>query len=268
MEFTEKNKPIGIFDSGLGGLTVLKALKEAMPYENFIYLGDVARLPYGTKSKSIVTKYALTCVDFLLNKDVKAIVVACNTATASALDELKRVSPVPVFGVIDPGARSVLNLTKNKRVLVAATQGTVKSEAYSKIFNSLDSSILVREVACPLLVPLAEEGWWDHKITVEVISHYLKTHQSFEYDVLLLGCTHYPLLEESFKKFLPEHVSVTHGAGILAQDLSRLLSSKKQVSISLEECKTIFYSTDIVSEKNIIPSRLFGRKAVFQTINL
>ncbi|NBT59397.1 glutamate racemase, partial [bacterium] len=176
--------PIGVFDSGLGGLSVLKELALAMPHEEFVYLGDIARLPYGTKSRSVVSKYSISCANFLVRQGVKALVVACNTASALALDSLQKTLQIPVIGVIEPGVKAAIRLSKEsqqERVLVLATEGTVKSEAYLREFKNQGFQGKVEQLPCPLLVPLAEEGWFDHSVTREVIQLYLsslnKTHQ-------------------------------------------------------------------------------------------
>ncbi|MBY0371310.1 glutamate racemase, partial [bacterium] len=154
--------PIGVFDSGLGGLTVLRALKQALPSESFLYLGDVARLPYGTKSQAVVREYVRQCVDFLVPQPVKAVVIACNTASAMALESVE--APVPVLGVVRPGVEAGLRAAPRRAVLVLGTHATVKSEAYLRAFAEKEPGLRVEQLACPLLVPLAEEGWFDHPI--------------------------------------------------------------------------------------------------------
>lgn len=204
--------PIGVFDSGLGGLTVLKALREHLPSENFIYLGDVARLPYGSKSQAVVCEYARQCTRFLVGRNVKAVVIACNTASAMALEVLQKEMPVPVFGVILSGAQAGLAANQSpKSILVLATESAVRSEAYLKAFARLDPTQSVEQLACPLLVPLAEEGWFDHSVTQQVISHYLSTVDLHKTGTVVLGCTHFPLLEPSFRKVLPAHIALVHG---------------------------------------------------------
>lgn len=216
------SSPIGVFDSGLGGLTVLRVLLERFPRESFVYLADVARLPYGTKSTEVVTRYAERCLDVLLARDVKAVVVACNTATAAALPALQAKSPVPVWGVIDPGVRAALDVWKSGRLLVLGTAGTVASGAYDgKLLAARpDGKLTVR--ACPLLVPLAEEGWWDDAVTDEVIRRYVG--DVSDVDAVLLGCTHYPLLVPSFRRVLGPGVALVHGASPLADELAAELA--------------------------------------------
>jgi glutamate racemase len=238
------NAPIGVFDSGLGGLTVLSALREALPGESFVYLGDVARLPYGTKSASVVNAYSQNCLRLLESYGVKLLVVACNTATALALDPLQLSTPIPVVGVIEGGVRAAVDCTRNQRILVLATDATVKNEAYLREFNRQNFQGQVTQIACPLLVPLAEEGWWEHEVTAQVIRHYLEGIS--EYDTIVLGCTHYPLLEPSFRKVLPEDISLVHGGKVVAEQVRQILSEKKQLSSSGDSTIT-FLATDSVS---------------------
>ncbi len=222
--------PIGVFDSGLGGLTVLKALRDRLPSENFVYLGDVARLPYGTKSKAIVESYARQCAEFLLREPVKAIVIACNTASSMALEALRRELLVPVYGVVEPGVLAGLAARKNGGILVLGTEGTVKSEAYFKQFAVLAPETPVTQLACPLLVSLAEEGWFDHPITRQVIEHYLSQVALSQFDAIVLGCTHFPFLDPSFRKVLPDHLSTVHGGTGLAEMLRLDLIEKDLVN--------------------------------------
>jgi glutamate racemase len=215
--------PIGVFDSGLGGLTVLRALREKLPRENFLYLGDVARLPYGSKSQSVVREYARQCIRFLLGQKVKAVVIACNTASAMALDSLRDEIPVPLFGVVKPGVRA--GLEAGGGVLVLGTESTVKSEAYLKEFAAQNSATMVQQLACPLLVPLAEEGWFDHTVTRQVITHYLGDVDWNGISTVVLGCTHFPLLEPSFRKVLPENTTLVHGGAAVAREVAEYLQS-------------------------------------------
>jgi glutamate racemase len=212
-----------VFDSGLGGLTVLGVLLKRFPEENFVYLADVARLPYGTKSAEVVTGYAERCFEALLERDVKAVVIACNTATASALPFLAAKSRVPVFGVIEPGVRAALDAWKDGRLLVLATAATIASGAYEQRLRSARPDGRLELRACPLLVPLAEEGWWDHPVADQVIRHYVGTREGL--DAILLGCTHYPLLVPSFRRVLGEDVALVHGAGPLAVELEARLDA-------------------------------------------
>lgn len=191
-----KRHPIGVFDSGVGGLTVVRALREALPGEDIIYLGDTARVPYGSKSPRTVEKYSLACQRFLLDRDVKLVLIACNTASANALPALREASPVPVIGAVEPGAASALRATSAKHIGVIGTLGTVKSGAYEKAIRARSADAKVTALACPLLVPVAEEGWTEDTIAVLIARKYLAQlfEQDPQIDTLVLGCTHYPLL--------------------------------------------------------------------------
>lgn len=268
--------PIGVFDSGLGGLSVLKELAQAMPHEDFIYLGDIARLPYGTKSREVVTKYSISCANFLVSQNVKALVVACNTASALALESLKSYLSIPVVGVIEPGVKAALAHSDRSQVLVLATEGTVRSEAYLKEFKRLAYPGSVKQLACPLLVPLAEEGWFDHPLTQAIIETYLSPSSnpfgtSFG-GTLLLGCTHYPLLETSFRKVLGNHVSITHGARILSEELKTQLAKSNLISnrsLPQENPRTIrFFSTDQIRASLPILKTLFQSEVSFSVVDL
>src|SRR5262245_6840133 len=193
-----KRYPIGVFDSGVGGLTVVRAIREALPGEDIIYLGDTARVPYGSKSPRTVERYSLACQRFLLDRDVKLVLIACNTASANALPALQSASPVPVIGAVEPGAAGALAATRSGHIGVIGTLGTVRSSAYEKAITARDPSARLTALACPLLVPLAEEGWVDDDLAALVARRYLA--QLFArdpaIDTLVLGCTHYPLLSE------------------------------------------------------------------------
>jgi glutamate racemase len=189
-------RPIGVFDSGVGGLTVVRALRRALPGEDIVYLGDTARVPYGSKSPRTVERYALACQKFLLERDVKLVLIACNTASANALPALREASAVPVIGAVEPGVASALAATKNRRIGVIGTLGTIRSLAYERAIAERAPDAAVVGLACPLLVPLAEEGWTDDEIALAIARRYLE--QLFvilpDLDTLVLGCTHYPLL--------------------------------------------------------------------------
>jgi glutamate racemase len=187
--------PIGVFDSGAGGLTVLRALLSLLPRERFVYVGDTARVPYGSKSAESVRRYSLEIARFLLKKQVKMVVAACNTVSALAIPHLRLFLPVPVLGVIEPGARAALAATRSGRVGVIGTEATIRSQAYEDALRRLDGSVRVFSAACPLLVPLVEEGWLNGPVTQQVASLYLKPLLAKKIDTLVLGCTHYPLLK-------------------------------------------------------------------------
>lgn len=238
---TEPNKAIGIFDSGIGGLTVLKALEEALPHENLIYLGDTARVPYGNKSRETITRYSIENTNFLIQGGVKLVVVACNTASALALPELRRQFSLPIVGVIEPGARAALSATKSKEVGVIGTESTVSSSSYSKAIQSIDPNVRVWGIACPLFVPLAEEGWTHDEITEAVAHKYLSPFLKTPIDTLILGCTHYPLLKGIIGKVMGEKVSLVDSAQETALAVKQLLAEKNLVrSDSSRRSETLF----------------------------
>ena len=210
---------IGIFDSGVGGLTVLGALRERLPAEDFVYLGDTARLPYGTKSAATVQRYAVNAAAHLQNHGIRLLVVACNTASSFALDELRERSPVPVIGVVEPGARAAV-ATGADRIGVIGTEGTVRSDAYQRALARLAPSVKVGAVACPLLVPLAEEGWGDHPVTDEVARHYLRPLLDWGVETVILGCTHYPLLRPSLQRVVGPAVRLVDSATSVAETVA------------------------------------------------
>jgi glutamate racemase len=197
-ETTDKRRPIGVFDSGVGGLTVVRALRKVLPGEDIIYLGDTARVPYGSKSPRTVERYSLTCQRFLLDRGVKLVLIACNTVSATALPALAAASPVPVIGAVEPGAASALAATRNHHIGVIGTLATLRSEAYVRAIGALSPAAKVTVRACPLLVPLAEEGWTDDDIARMVARRYLAPVFDADpaIDTLVLGCTHYPLLRD------------------------------------------------------------------------
>lgn len=215
--------PIGIFDSGIGGLTVARAVHQLLPDETTIYLGDTARVPYGPKSPATVRRYAGEILEWLLGKQVKAVVIACNTATAHALDLLKEHSPVPVIGVIEPGARAAAAATRIGGVGVIGTAGTVASGAYRRALLALQPELRVVEQACPLFVPLVEEGWFGHPATRQIADEYLAPVRAADIDVLVLGCTHYPLLAPLLSEVMGPSVTLIDSARETARELAGVL---------------------------------------------
>jgi glutamate racemase len=221
----EKEKPIGVFDSGIGGLTVVKRLASTLPAEDIVYFGDTARVPYGSKSNSTVVEYSIQDTKFLINKNVKAVVVACNTASSVALDDLKKNFDLPIIGMINPGAKLAINSTRNGKIGVIGTRATINNKAYSSEIKKIEPSMSVFEKACPLFVPLAEEGWINHKATFNIAEEYLKELRELKIDTLVLGCTHYPILSEAIQKVIGEEVilidSGVASASIIKEELDR-----------------------------------------------
>jgi glutamate racemase len=219
-------RAIGVFDSGVGGLTVLKELHRLLPGEQLVYLGDTARVPYGTKSPRTVLRYALEAASFLVERGVKMLVVACNTASSVALPALEERFSLPVVGVIDPGARRAVRLTRSRRVGVIGTEGTVKSGAYTRAIHALDPHIELFAAACPLFVPLAEEGWAEHPVARLAAAEYLAPLQQQGIDTLVLGCTHYPLLKRTLRTVLGEGVELVDSAQETARMVAAILNER------------------------------------------
>jgi glutamate racemase len=221
-----RRKPIGIFDSGIGGLTVAKEIMNLLPHENIVYFGDTARVPYGSKSKETITRFAKEGVSFLMKQDVKMIVIACNTVSATCLEELQEMLPVPVVGVIEPGARAAVKATRNGRVGVIGTERTVKSGAYEKAIQTLNGTIKIFSKACPLFVPLVEEGWLENEVAYHTAKIYLDPLQKEGIDTLVLGCTHYPLLKPTLKKVVGDGVILVDSALETAREVAGILFEK------------------------------------------
>lgn len=231
--------PIGVFDSGVGGLTVAREIMRQLPNERIVYFGDTARVPYGSKSRETVTRFSRQIVRFLQSQNVKAIVIACNTASAFALDELEKEVDIPIIGVVKPGARAALEATHNGRIGVIATEATIGSGIYKRYIEENDNSVNVIGKACPLFVPLAEEGLWEDPVTDEIARRYLAELIDINIDTLILGCTHYPLLRSTVAKIMGDKVSLVNPAYETARELKELLEkegleSKKRPALGTE----------------------------------
>lgn len=220
-----KDRPIGVFDSGIGGLTVFQAISRRMPEENLIYFGDTAHVPYGSKSRETVTRYSLEVARFLSSRRIKALVVACNTSSALALDAVAKSLDVPVLGVIQPGADAAAAATRNGHVGIIGTEATIASGAYTAALKARLPGVRVAAAACPLFVPLVEEGWWDHAATVLVARQYLAGLRRSGIDTLILGCTHYPLLKKVLRRVMGGKVRLIDSAEQTALETERLLLS-------------------------------------------
>ena len=216
-------RAIGVFDSGIGGLTVLRELSATLPLEEFIYLGDTARLPYGTKSNEVIVRYSRENTEFLLAKGIKLLVVACNTSSAIALGEIVQSTIVPVIGVIEPGARAAASASRNGKIGVIGTEATIASGAYTRALQALRPGVEVYTRACPMLVPLVEEGWVDNEIAERTVAYYLEGLKASGIDTLLLGCTHYPLLRDLFARLLGPRVTIVDSAGATAEAVKQRL---------------------------------------------
>jgi glutamate racemase len=261
---TMRHPTIGVFDSGFGGLTVLKALLELIPQADYAYFGDTARLPYGSKSVETVARYAVEAVHYLESHGAHLLVIACNTATALALDQITSAARVPVVGVVDPGAEAAASSTRNKKIVVVGTEATVSSHAYRKALEA--RGLQAREKACPLLVPLVEEGWVEHPVTEQVARIYLS--EAFadgfhDADTLVLGCTHYPLLKPLLKRVTPGHVTIVDSAESTARAVaSHLQDLVSPATIAGDERRTAvrfkFFATDSTEKFKRLGERFLG----------
>lgn len=261
------DSPIGIFDSGIGGLTVLRETAKLLPNEDVIYLGDTARVPYGSKSRETVIRYSFEDANFLVKHGIKLLVVACNTATGYALGELKKSLSIPVVGVIEPGAKNAVKTTKTKRIGIIGTEGTIKSNSYvneimrlsgheaititehgekrfDRYFEIRAGAFVIFTKACPLFVPLAEEGWTDNEVTRLTVETYLRGIKDEGVDVLLLGCTHYPLLTEAIGRFMGKATTLIDSASATAVEVKRVLAEKGLLSDKKGEAVKRIFVTD------------------------
>ena len=220
------DKPIGIFDSGIGGLTVVREVSRQLPQEKILYFGDTARVPYGSKSPKVVQSFARQDASFLYDKGVKSIIIACNTASAEAYDILQNELDIPVIGVIKPGARVAAESTKNGRIGVIGTLGTISSGAYTKALFDIDESIKVSAAACPLFVPLVEEGWETKSVTREIAGEYLSPLIEGGIDTLILGCTHYPILKPLLQQIVGDKIILVDSAEATAAELKQILDEE------------------------------------------
>lgn len=257
----QKFSPIGVFDSGVGGLTVAKEIMRQLPGESLVYFGDTARVPYGTKSQATVCKYSKQIVNFLETKHVKAIVIACNTASALALEELESKVTVPIIDVVQPGAKMAAESTKNKKIGVLGTQSTIKSGIYERYLHRIDPEITVVSKACPLFVPLVEEGLIEDRITEDVVARYLHDVKEYEIDSLVLGCTHYPLLRGVIGREVGEKVKLVNPAYETAKSLKEMLREKGLLAPAGGEIQHQFYVSDGANQfmgfaNSVLPQRV------------
>ena len=245
-----RNAPVGVFDSGVGGLTVAREIMRNLPSEKIVYFGDTARVPYGSKSKETVTRYSRQIIRFLMEQKVKAIVIACNTASAFALETVRHEFPLPVIGVIRAGAEVAACETRNKKVGVIGTEGTIGSGIHEEFLHSLDPEIQVFGKACPLFCPLVEEGWTHDPLTREIAARYLKDLQDRGIDTLILGCTHYPLLRSTIGEIMGDAVRLVNPAYETALELKRLLTKEDLLSqeTKQEEFPYRFYVSDLAEK--------------------
>jgi len=251
-------KAIGIFDSGIGGLTVFKEIVAKLPDENIIYLGDTARVPYGIRSAETVTRYSFENTNFLLSQEIKMLVVACNTATAISLEAVKKEYPLPVIGVLEPGARAAVAATKTRKVGVIGTEATIASNAYERAIKRLAPDVEVTSLACPLFVQLVEEGWTDNDVAELVAEKYLAPFRTTGIDTLVLGCTHYPLLKAVISKAVGPGITLIDSATETAKDVAEVLEKLHWRGSGKGEGIRKFYVTDTPTRFEKIGKRFLG----------
>ncbi len=240
------NAPIGVIDSGVGGLTVAKRMMEVLPYETIYYIGDTARCPYGPRNRQEVLKFTWQMANALQKMNIKMLVIACNTATAVALDSLQKNLSIPVIGVINAGARAAEKKTKRNEIVVLATEGTIKSGAYESALLSLSTKAKIIPLACPTFVPLVESGEYEGQFAFDLVAKGLKPLANKKFDTVILGCTHYPIIQHHIEKVVGPNVEVLSSAEETAKDVKDLLEYNDQLNTSMREPHHIFYSTGSV----------------------
>lgn len=258
----KRDQPIGIFDSGVGGLTVYNELKRDLPGESFLYLGDTARVPYGTKSAETIVKYSIQNTEFLVSRHVKLLVVACNTASSYAMEALVDRFGIPVVGVIPSGVRRALASTRNRRVGVIATESTVESGSYQSLLSQLSPGVSVSALACPLFVPLVEDGWLDHPVTRDVARIYLSAFLEKGVDALILGCTHYPMLKKVISEIMGPDVYLVDSAESLAGEICQILAAlslERKTGPGEAAAQDEFFVTDSAQRFTRVAGRFLSR---------
>ncbi len=260
-----QNQPIGVFDSGIGGLTILRALRRTLPHEHLIYFGDTANVPYGGKSKAAVTRLALNVAKFLEERGVKLVVVACNTASAQALSALRKELKVPVMGVIEPGADAAVCATQNNKIAVLGTQGTVESKAYVKAIQKRRKNARVFQQACPLFVPLAEEGFARKPAAKLIAQEYLASVRKSQADTVILGCTHYPILKNLIAQILGPRVTLVDSADTLACAVKQFLQDKNLAAVKGRGTVKL-YASDAPEKFTRSARKLLGEKTAKATL--
>jgi len=269
MNFMNNSNPIGVFDSGIGGLTVVKSIDAFLPNENIIYFGDTARVPYGSKSNTTIIEYSLQDAVFLKQKNVKMIVVACNTASSVALNTLREKFSIPIIGMIEPGAKAAIKATSNNKIGVIGTDSTISNKAYSKTLLNFDSSLNVFEKSCPLFVPLAEEGWTDHQATKLIAEEYLHEFKEYNVDTLILGCTHYPILRNIIQEVVGENVALIDSGSAASVEVENYLNGRGIKNTSNNSGSHEFYVSDVPKKFKQIADRFLGREVEhIQKVNL
>lgn len=255
-----KNKPIGVFDSGVGGLTVAAEIFRRLPNENVVYFGDMGRTPYGPRSKDIILQFTRQDIAFLVEQDIKFIVAACNTASAVALEIVSKEHKIDMLGVIEPGARAAAATTRNGKIGIIGTQGTIASDAYPKAIHAIDGKIKVFSLACPLFVPLAEEGFQDKEAAFLIAEEYLKTLREIGIDTLVLGCTHYPLLKNTIQKVIGDNVTLIDSATATAMEVQKYLARHDLLKEQISPANHTFYVSDVPDKFAPVAERFLGRR--------
>ena len=253
-------RAIGVFDSGLGGLTAVKELMRILPEESIVYFGDTGRVPYGTKSEDTIVKYTMGDIEFLRTFDLKAIIIACGTASTIALSKVKDKYDVPIIGVVEAACRAATTKTKNKKIGIIGTPGTIKSGMYERFIKAIDGDIFTVSAACPLFVPLVEEGWTDNEVSRMTAKEYLEPIKAAGVDTLILGCTHYPLLEKTIAEFMGDDVTLINPGAETAREVKKWLGDKDMLSDSAEDEQYRFFSSDSVESFTCLGSRFLERK--------
>ncbi len=259
----KNDRPIGIFDSGIGGLTVLKEIVNELPWENTLYLGDTARVPYGVRSPEIVTRYSFENTRFLFSKGIKMLVVACNTVSSVSLDAIRKSIDIPVIGVIEPGAKAAAAATRNGKIGVIGTSATIRSGAYTNAIRSHNPPVEVFSLPCPLFVPLVEEGWTEGPVVELTAERYLADMRAKGIDTLVLGCTHYPLLKPVLSKVMGEGVMLIDSAIETAREMRSVLGDSSLIKASADAAVREFYVTDSPEKFLDVGERFLGRKISF-----
>lgn len=260
MGIEKKDRPIGVFDSGVGGLTVLKEIVRDLPHENTIYLGDTARVPYGIRSPETVMRYSFENTQFLSSKDIKLLVVACNTASSISLDAIKERISIPVIGVIAPGAKAAVKATKNKKIGVIGTEATIRSNSYTKAMKGIDAGIEVFGFPCPLFVPLVEEGWVEGEIASLIARKYLDSLKDKGIDTIVLGCTHYPLLKRVIADVMGAEVSLIDSAVETSQEIKIILDTHGLNNGQKKAAVREFFVTDSTERFLKVGEHFLGQK--------
>jgi len=254
------NRPIGVFDSGVGGLTVARQIYRHLPNESVVYFGDTARIPYGNKRFSTLRRFAHDGACFLLSQNIKALVVACNTIASLCLDELQQRLDFPVVGVIEPAARAAVAASRSKRIGLIGTRATIESGAYPKAIREMDPQVEVFATACPLFVPLIEEGWLDNEVADQVVAHYLADMRRLGPDTLLLGCSHYPLMAPAIQRFMGEQVTLVESGEATVLELANALAGLGLLRSSPDPPTRRFFVSDLSTNfRNVAASYLDGR---------